>query len=343
MRRLTRKTIIRQLGLQPRRLFTLLVPLFLLAAITPAPAAQVTIKFSHVVATDTPKGQAALYFKRLVEQKSKGTIRVEVYPNASLYSDHEAIEALSLNVLQMAAPAFAKFTRFVPELQLFDLPFLFENTRHLHRVLDGNVGRALLRSVSKRGLVGLGFWDNGFKQLTANRPLVYPADAAGLKFRIMNSMVLARQFRALGAQPEVLPFAEVYGALQHKTIDGQENTLSNIYSKKFFEVQKDLSLTNHGYLGYLVVTNQLFWNQLTDRQKEIITSSLQEATAYIRGRAAELNRQSLKAIRFSGKTRIHDLTPEQRHAWQTRLRKIYPEFYDTIGRRLIEDTVAAEQ
>jgi len=322
----------------------LFLPLLLVLALAcprPLPAADLTIKFSHVVATDTPKGQAALLFKRLVEEKSAGDIRVEVYPNAALYSDHEAIEALSLNVLQMAAPAFSKFTRFVPELQLFDLPFLFEGTAHLHRVLDGPVGKQLLENVAKRGLVGLGFWDNGFKQLTANRALLRPEDAAGLRFRIMNSKVLEAQFSALDARPEVLPFAEVYGALQHKTIDGQENTLSNIYSKKFYQVQPHLSLTDHGYLGYMVVTNRLFWDKLTSKQKIIIREAMEEATTFIRTRADELNQQALAAIEDSGQTRVHKLSHAERLAWREKLRAIYPLFYPDIGEQLVKGVLDA--
>lgn len=317
--------------------FVLLVFLLFLIPATPAvSAAGVTIKFSHVAAIDTPKGQAALFFKNLVEHRSKGDIRVEIYPNASLYSDREAIEALALNALQMAAPVFSNFTRFSPELQLFDLPFLFNDTSHLHRALDGALGKTLLTSVSRRGLIGLGFWDAGFKQLTANIPLIKPGDTAGLKFRITNSRVLQAQFEALSAEPRVLPFAETYGALQHKVIDGQENTLTNIFEKKLFQVQTDLTLTNHGYLGYLVVTNEIFWNQLSSRQKDIITSSMTDATEFIRHKAVELNQRSLAAIKASRKTVIHELTREQRRIWRAKLQTIYPDFYQEIGRDLIK-------
>jgi len=312
-----------------------------LLAVAPAFAKPVTIKFSHVVAVDTPKGQSAEYFKKLVKERSDGTIEVEIYPNASLYGDREAVEALSMNALQMAAPSFSKFTGFTPQLQLFDLPFLFDDADHLHRVLDGEVGKEILQMVGKKGLVGMAYWDNGFKQISANKPLIKPSDAAGLKFRIMSSKVLEAQFKAIGANPQVLPFSEVYSALQQGVVDGQENTLSNIYTKKFHEVQSDLTLSNHGYLGYMVVTNKIFWNKLNDEQRKIIKGAMKDATEYAREKAAELNNSNLEKIRNSGKISIHELTNEQRLVWKKRMMNIYPEFHDVIGRDLIEGALDA--
>jgi len=312
-----------------------------LLAIAPALAAPVTIKFSHVVAVDTPKGQAAEYFKKLVEERSNGEIKVEVYPNASLYDDRDAIEACSLNAVQIVAPSFSKYTSFVPQLQLFDLPFLFNDVDHLHKVLNGPVGQNLLEKVEKRGLVGLAYWDNGFKQLSANKPLIMPSDAAGLKFRIMSSKVLEAQFKVIGANPQVLPFSEVYSALQQGVVDGQENTLSNIYTKKFNEVQSDLTISNHGYLGYMVVTNKIFWKKLTDQQKDLITQAMKEATVYGNKLALELDADYLNKIKEAGGTAIHELTPEQRKAWKDKMMTIYPEFYDVIGKDLIEGSLNA--
>lgn len=312
-----------------------------LLAVAPAFAKPAKIKFSHVVAVDTPKGQSAEYFKKLVEERSDGTIEVEIYPNSSLYGDREAVEALSMNALQMAAPSFSKFTGFTPQLQLFDLPFLFDDADHLHRVLDGEVGQEILKMVGKKGLVGMAYWDNGFKQISANKPLIKPSDAAGLKFRIMSSKVLEAQFKAIGANPQVLPFSEVYSALQQGVVDGQENTLSNIYTKKFHEVQSDLTLSNHGYLGYMVVTNKIFWNKLNDEQRDIIKGAMKDATEYAREKAAELNNSNLEKIRNSGKITIHELTDEQRQVWKKTMMDIYPEFYDVIGRDLIEGALDA--
>lgn len=305
-------------------------------------AKPIVVKFSHVVANDTPKGKAALYLKKIVEERTDGRIKVEVYPNASLYGDREAIEALQMNAIQLAAPSFSKFTGFVPELQIFDLPFLFNDSEHLHKVLDGEVGQKILELVSQKGLVGLAYWDNGFKQISdKQRPLVKPSDAEGLKFRIMSSKVLEEQFKVIGANPQVLPFSEVYSALQQGVVDGQENTLSNIYTKKFHEVQSYLTISNHGYLGYLLVTNKIFMNKLPDDLKEIFLGAVKDATEYAREIAKEVNQDYLEKIRESGKVEIIQLTPEQRQVWKEKMMEIYPEFYDVIGEELIQKTLDA--
>ena len=267
----------------------------LIAALVAAPAfaGPIVIKFSHVVAVDTPKGQAAEYFKKLVEERSNGAIKVEVYPNSSLFNDKDVMTPLMTNAVQMAAPSFSKFTKFAPSLQLVDLPFLFNDADHLHKVLEGEVGQKMLDTVGQKGLVGLAFWDNGFKELSANKPLLTPADAEGLKFRIMSSKVLEAQFKAIDANPQVLPFSEVYSALQQGVVDACENPLSNFYTKKFYEVQSDLTLTNHGYLGYLVVTNKIFWNKLNDQQKALITQAMKEATKYGDDLALKMDKEYL--------------------------------------------------
>ena len=324
------------------RQFKLLLLALAVALMTAAPAlagGPIVIKFSHVVAANTPKGKAADYFKKLVEERSHGRIKVEVYPNASLYDDREAVEALSMNAIQMAAPAFSKFTGFVPQLQIFDLPFLFDNTAQLHRVLEGPVGQKLLKAVDKHGLLGLAYWDNGFKDLSANKPLLKPEDAAGLKFRIMSSKVLEAQIKAVGANPQVLPFSEVYSALQQGVVDAAENPLSNFYTKKFYEVQSDLTLSNHGYLGYMVVTNRIFWNSLPDDLKKVVSDSMRDATVYCDKEAAELDKTYLEKIEASGKCKVHTLTPAQRAAWKTQMMTIYPQFYNVIGKDLIEQAM----
>ncbi|BCR04121.1 C4-dicarboxylate ABC transporter [Desulfuromonas versatilis] len=324
------------------RKFGFLVGLMILSLVAvPAMAAPVTIKFSHVVAVDTPKGQAAEYFKKLVEERSNGEIKVEVYPNASLYDDRAALEALSMNAVQMAAPSFSKFTTFVPQLELFDLPFLFNDIDHLHQVLNGEVGQKLLNMVEKKGMVGMAYWDNGFKQLSANKPLIKPEDASGLKFRIMSSKVLEAQFKALAANPQVLPFSEVYSALQQKVVDACENPLSNFYTQKFYEVQTDLTMSNHGYLGYMVVASKIFWKKLNDDQRALITQAMKESTEYANKLAVELDEKYLAEIKTAGTTKIHELTPEQRKAWKDKLLPIYSEFYDAVGKDLIEGALAA--
>jgi len=321
------------------RLVVVALVVFMLA-VAPALAKPIVIKFTHVVAVDTPKGQAAEYFKKLVEERSGGKILVEVYPNSSLFDDKNVMEPLMTNAIQIAAPAFSKFTKFAPQLQLFDLPFLFNDADHLHKVTTGPVGQKVLSVVGKKGLVGLAFWDNGFKELSANKPLLVPSDADGLKFRIMSSKVLEAQMKAVGANPQVLPFSEVYSALQQKVVDACENPLSNFFTQKFYEVQSDLTMSNHGYLGYLVVTNKIFWKKLTADQQKLITTAMQEATVYGNDLATKMAEDYLAKIKATGKTNIHQLTAEQRKAWKDKMLTIYPEFYDVVGKDLIEEALA---
>ncbi len=307
-------------------------------------SADFVLKFSHVVSPNTPKGKAADFFAKRLEELSKGRIDVQVYPSSQLYKDSAALKALRLNSIQMAAPSFSKFGKLVPQLALFDLPFLFKDMAHLHKVQDGEVGKKLKEMVTKKGFVALNFWDNNFKQLTTSKdkPIIHPSDAKGQKFRIMSSKVLEAQFKILGANPQMMPFSEVYSALQQGVIDGQENTISNIYTKKFYEVQKHLTLTNHGYLGYLVVMSKKFWNSLPkDLQKDVI-QAMNEATEKERIWAKELNDEQLKKIEeYAKKTRklqIHTLTPEIIEEWKRAVKPIYKEFYDPkkIGKDLIE-------
>jgi C4-dicarboxylate-binding protein DctP len=326
--------------MRPIRFLILTLAVCILAAIPALAENPIVIKFTHVVAVDTPKGQAAEHFKKLVEERSGGKITVEVYPNSSLFDDKDVMEPLITNAIQMAAPAFSKFTKFAPSLQLFDLPFLFNDLDHLHKVTTGPVGEKILETVGKRGLVGLAFWDSGFKELSANKPLLMPKDAAGLKFRIMSSKVLEAQFDSVKANPQVLPFSEVYSALQQKVVDACENPLSNFFTQKFYEVQSDLTMSNHGYLGYLVVTNKVFWNSLTDDQKALITQAMKDSTDFGNELARHMDEEYLKKIEASGKTKIHELTDEQRNAWKDKMLTIYPEFYDVIGKDLIDEAIA---
>ena len=307
-------------------------------------ASEYVIKFSHVVAADTPKGKAANYFAKRLEELSHGRIKVRVYPNAQLGGDKTVLRKMKFNAVQMAAPTFSKFTGLVPQLGLFDLPFLFKDENHLHKVLDGKVGQKLMDMVTKKGYVALAYWDNGFKELTDDtRPLIKPEDCKGLKFRVMSSKVLIEQFKALGAIPVVLPFSEVYSALEQGVVNGEENTISNIYTKKFYEVQKYMTISNHGYLGYLVVMSKKFWNRLPADLKADVKEAIKEATAKERIWAKELNEKQLNDIKAyakkTGKLEIDYLTPKQRELWVKKLRAIYPKFYDKIGKNLIEETI----
>lgn len=307
------------------------------------------LKFSHVVSANTPKGKAADFFEQRLEELSGGKIDVQVYPSSQLYKDNAVLKALRLDSVQMAAPSFSKFGKIVPQLALFDLPFIFKDIDHLHRVQDSEVGTKLKAMVTAKGIVALNFWDNGFKQLSSNKKaLINPSDAKGQKFRIMSSKVLEAQFHAVGANPQMMPFSEVYSGLQQGVIDGQENTNSNIFTKKFHEVQKHLSITNHGYLGYLVVMSKKFWTSLPEDLQKNVTQAMNEATEKERQYAQELNDSQLAQIKAyaekTGDLKIYNLTAEQKNAWRTSVSKIYPEFYSdtTIGKDLIEKTIATK-
>ncbi len=322
---------------------TVLLTLTLLLLFIGSSFAQpIIIKFSHVVGQNTPKGKAGEYFKRLVEQRSNGRIRVEVYANGTLFDDWDVQEALKTNVIQMAAPSYSKLSGVNPQLQLFGLPFLFKDAEHLHSVVDGKIGTELLKSASKNGLVALAFWDNGFKQLTANRKLTNPHDAAGLRFRIEGSNVLTAQYEALGATSLTIPFPMLYTALEKKEIDGQENTLSNIYNQELYRVQSDLTLSNHGYLGYLVLTNNSFWSQLPEDLKVIVQGAIKDATEYIREMAIKLNDDALLKLRSTGIVKVQVLTSAEREIWRTKLRGLYPDFYNEIGADLIHKVQEAQ-
>ncbi len=307
-------------------------------------AKPIVIKFSFVVAMDTPKGQAAQYFAKIVKERTHGKVIVKIYPNAMLYDDRAAIEALQMGALQMACPATAKFTGWIPELQLFDLPFLFKNTKHLHKVEEGPVGKKLLNLFRRKGMLGLAFWDNGFKVLSNNKhPIVLPKDCKGLKFRIMSSRVLAAQFKALGASPQVLPFSEVYSALEQGVVDGCENPWSNLYTKKFYEVAPYTTETYHGYLGYVLVTNAKFWDSLPPKIRKILDQCVEDATRYEWKLAAELTKKQRALVLKDPKVKDVILTPAQREIWRKTLVKIYPQFYKTIGKDLIEEAIKEGQ
>ena len=309
-------------------------------------AAEYTLKFSHVVSENTPKGLAAKFFEKRLEELSGGKIDVQVYPSKQLYNDKAVLKAIRLDSVQMACPSFSKFGKIVPQLALFDLPFLFRDIDHLHKVQDSEVGEKLKAMVTKKGFVALDFWDNHFKQLSSSKKaLILPTDAKGQKFRIMSSKVLEAQFKAVGANPQMMPFSEVYSGLQQGVIDGQENTNSNIFTKKFYEVQTDLSVTNHGYLGYLVVMSKKFWNSLPADLQADVKQAMKEATAKERELAQELNDSQFAKIKEyaekTGKLKIHNLNKEQIQAWRDAVSPIYSKFYDDkkIGKDLIEAAI----
>jgi len=315
--------------------------LFLSAALLLAGAAwaqaPIVIKFSHVVAPDTPKGKAAELFKQLAEQRTGGRVRVEVYPNSQLYKDGEEMEALQLGSVQMLAPSMSKFGPLgLPEFELFDLPYIFPDRAVLRRVVDGDIGKNLLKRLESKGIVGLAYWDNGFKVMSANRPLHAVADFRGLKMRIKSSKVLDAQMRALGALPQVLAFSEVYQALQTGVVDGTENTPPNLYTQKMYEVQKYVALSNHGYDGYTVIANKKFWDALPTDIRTALEGALREATEFENRLSLQDNEESIAKVKASGRCNVYVLTAEEQAAWRRALLPVHREMEGRIGKPLID-------
>jgi C4-dicarboxylate-binding protein DctP len=327
-----------------RILISGIAALGLAMAVMPAAQAEpIKIKFSHVVADATPKGKGALEFKRLVEQRLPGKVVVEVYPNSQLFGDAKEMEALLLGDVQFIAPSLSKFAKFTKKLQVFDLPFLFDDIHAIDRFQKGKIGQDLLTSMESKGYTGLGYWHNGMKQLSANKPLRLPEDAKGLKFRIQPSDVLEAQFKALNSNPQKMAFAEVYQALQTGTVDGQENTWSNIYSQKFHEAQKYITQTDHGVIDYMVVTNTKFWKGLPADVRDVLKKSMDEATVYANKLAEDINQADKKKIMDSGKTEIITLTKEQQAQWRKAMAPVYKQFAPDVGQDLIDAALASNK
>lgn len=300
-------------------------------------AGEIVIKFSHVVAANTPKGKAAEYFKKLAEEKTKGKVKVEVYPNSQLYKDKEEMEALQLGAVQMLAPSLAKFGPLgVKEFEAFDLPYIFDNYDELHKVTQGSIGQALLKKLEPKGMYGLAFWDNGFKSFSAKKPLRTLADYRGLKMRIQSSKVLEEEIRTLGGLPQVMAFSEVYQALDTGVVDGTENPPSNMYTQKMHEVQSHLSITEHGYLGYAVLVNKKFWDGLPPDVRKALEEAMKESTSYANRIAQEENDKDLDLIRKSGKTTVYKLSKEERTAMKKALLPVHQKMESRIGADLIK-------
>ncbi len=297
----------------------------------------IVIKFSHVVAENTPKGKGALKFKEFAEERTKGRVKVEVYPNSALFKDGEEMEALQLGSVQMLAPSLAKFGPLgVREFEVFDLPYVFDNYDELHKVTDGPVGAGLFRKLEGKGITGLAYWDNGFKVMSANKPIHVPADYKGLKMRIQSSKVLGDQMKALGSIPQVMAFSEVYQALQTGVVDGTENPPSNFYTQKMQEVQKYLALTDHGYLGYAVIANKKFWEGLPSDVRTTLQGAMKDATRFANDIAKKENDDALEAVRKSGKTQILTLTAAQKAEMKKALVSVHKENEARVGK----DTLA---
>lgn len=295
------------------------------------------IKFSHVVAEKTPKGQAALKFKELAEKKLPGKVQVQVFPNSQLFGDAQELDALLLGDVQFLATSLSKFDRYTKKLQVFDLPFMFDDLAAVDRFQHSATGKGLLGSMRSKGLLGLAYWHNGLKQMSTDKPqLKRPEDVKGLKFRIQQSDVLEAQFRALGANPQKMAFSEVYQALQTGVVDGQENTWSNIYTQKFYEVQKAIAETNHGVIDYMVLTNAKWWDGLPADVKKGLGEAMDEATEYGNKLANEINERDRKLIADAGKAKIFTLTKDDLAAWRKAMAPVWKKFEPDIGKDLID-------
>jgi C4-dicarboxylate-binding protein DctP len=299
--------------------------------------APISIKFSHVVAPDTPKGKGALRFKELAEQRTNGRVKVEIYPNSQLYKDKEEMEALQLGSVQMLAPSLAKFGPLgVKEFEVFDLPFLFKDDAAFRGITEGPLGAELFNKLEPKGIKGLAYWDNGFHQMSANKPLHAVADFRGLKMRIQSSKVLDAEMRALGAIPQVMAFSELYQALQTGVVDGTEGVASNFYTQKVYEVQKFMTLSNHGHLAYALIVNKKFWDGLPADIRTALESAMKDSTTYANAIAATENVQAMDKIKASGKTTVYTLSPAETAEWKKALMPVHKEMESRVGKATIE-------
>ena len=314
------------------------------ARFAPTGRDRTVIKFSHVVAEDTPKGKAANHFRDLLSQATNGEVTAAIYPNSTLYKDKEELEALHMGSVEMVAPSLAKLGPLgIKYFEIFDLPFLFDSYAALHKVTDGPVGAALMQRLNSTGLLGLAFWDNGFKQMSANRPLLLPADFRGLKMRIQESEVLEAQMRALGATPDQMALSDVYAALDAGVVDGTENPTSNFLTQRMNKVQRYMTLSNHGYLGYVVLVKERFWRDLPSEVREVVRSCLAKATAYANEIAKSENDAALVKIRQAGTTVLMELPPANREMWKAALASTHSEFRRRMGSDLIDAVYATMQ
>jgi C4-dicarboxylate-binding protein DctP len=302
----------------------------------------IVIKFSHVVSADTPKGKAAAFFAQKADELTKGKVKVEVYGNSTLYKDKEEMEALQLGAVQMLAPSLAKFGPLgVKEFEVFDLPYIFDSYDQLHKVTTGDVGKGLLSKLEAKGIRGLAYWDNGFKSFSANTPIKMPADLKGKKLRIQSSKVLEEQIRALGALPQQMAFSEVYQALQTGVVDGTENPVSNLYTQKMHEVQKYLTMTEHGYLGYAVIVNKKFWDGLPADIRKQLDDAMEQSTRYANQIAKIENDTALEGVKKAGKTAVHVPSKEERAAFKKALVPVHQKMESRIGKETIQSVYKA--
>ena len=304
--------------------------------------APILIKFSHVVASDTPKGRAAQRFKELAEAATKGRVRVEIYPSSQLYKDKEELEALQLGSVQMLAPSLSKFGPLgAKQFELFDLPYMFRTEQQYSDVTGGKIGQQLMASLESKGIKGLAFWSGGFHVFSANKPLLKPADMKGLKMRIPSSKVLEASLRLMGALPQTMAFSEVYQALQTGVVDGTENILSSYTSQKYYEVQKHVTLTNHTHTGYAAIVNKKFWDGLPPDIQAALSEAMKQTTEYEVHLVAQENADALAELRKGGRTQVHELTDAERELWRTTLWPVHKEMESRIGAPLLNQVYQA--
>jgi C4-dicarboxylate-binding protein DctP len=297
----------------------------------------IVIKFSHVVANDTPKGKGALKFKELAEKYTDGKVKIEIYPNSTLYKDKEEIEALQLGSVQMLAPSTAKFAPLgIKEFEALDLPWLFKDDATYSNAMKGTIGKWLFQKLETKGITGLAYWDNGFHMLSANRALMKPTDFQGLKFRISGSKVADQYLRIMGSIPQIMAFSEVYQALQTGVVDGCENTASNYLTQKFYEVQKDITVSYHAHLQYAVIVNSKFWSGLPPDIRAQLEKAMNEATDYTNSIARQENEDALAEIKKTGKTTLHYLTDADRKAWQEAMQPTYKWAKGRVGQEVLD-------
>src|SRR5215813_12498114 len=313
-----------------------------IAPVAATAQAPIVVKFSHVVAPNTPKGKGADKFKELAEKYTNGKVKVEVYANSTLYKDKEELEALQLGAVQMLAPSNSKFGPIgVKDFEVFDLPYLLPNKAALRKVTDGPIGKAMLKKLESKGIIGLAYWDNGFKEMSANKPLKVPADYKGIKMRIQSSKVLGDQMKALGAIPQVMAFSEVYQALQTGVVDGTENPPSNFYTQKMNEVQKYLALTDHGVIEYAVIANKKFWDGLPPDIRTALEGAMKDATKYANDIAKKENDDALEAVKKAGKTQIITLTPDEKAQMKKALFVVHKENESRVGKDILAEVYKA--
>jgi C4-dicarboxylate-binding protein DctP len=297
----------------------------------------IIIKFSHVVAPDAPKGKAAVVFKELVEKYTNGKVKVEIYPNSSLYKDKEELEALQLGSVQILAPSISKFGPLgVKEFDIFDLPFLMSDDARARQMMASPMMAEFNHKLETKGVLSLAYWDNGATVYTANTPLLWPDDFRGLKLRIQGGKVQDAIARELGALPQILAFSQVYQALQTGVVDGEDNVPSNILTQKFYEVQKHLTVSFHNRITYGFITNKTFWNSLPADVRAQLDRAVKESTEFFNVTAAKDNADALDKIKASGKTALHILTDAEKKAWIAKLMPVHAEMQARFGKDFLE-------